>query len=152
MNTRVVLARAATTLAVLLSLLSMLVLPWAWYGDVDIPLHRLPNWETHLGSVAVLYAAVVWTMLTPTGRRLLPLSVTVSATAAAAATAVFVALGYDNASALFTGVVPLARPTPGPGSVVAVAAALLGLGAAAILTTGNRKPETAAKRARQSPQ
>jgi hypothetical protein len=131
-NTRVV--AAVTVLAALLSLLSMLVVPWAWYGDIDLRMHRLPNWTAHVGSVAVLYAAVAWTALAPVARRAVPLTVTACASAVAVATTAVVARGYDNASALFQDVAPMVAPSLGPGPFLAVLAVLAGLDAAVVAT------------------
>jgi hypothetical protein len=133
-NTRVV--AAVTVLAAFLSLLSMFVVPWAWYGDIDLRMHRLPSWAAHAGSVAVLYAAVGWTALAT--RRAVPLTVTACASVAAVATTVVVARGYDNASALFQDVAPMVVPRLGPGPFLAVLAVLAGLGAAVVATTGTR--------------
>lgn len=139
-------AAAVTGLAALLSLLSMLVVPWAWYGDIDIPLYRLPNWGAQVGSVAVLYAALVWTALTSAERRAIPLTVAVCAGAAAIGTTVLVARGYDDASALFHDVVPAVFPRLGPGPFVAVVAVLVGLGATVASTTGKRTRSKSAAR------
>lgn len=128
MDTRFI-AFGATGLAALASLLAVVVLPWAWYGDIDIPLHRLPSWGVHLATVLVLYAAIGWTLLASAGRRALPAIVAVGAGTAAVGTAVLVALGYDEAAALFEDPVPAVLPGLGPGLFVGVLAVLLGLSA-----------------------
>lgn len=107
---------SVTGLAALLSLLSVFVVPWAWYGDMDVPLHRLPNWGVYVGGVVVLYVALV-----------LPLAVAVCAGVVAVVTTVLVASGYDDAVALFPDVVPMVAPSLGPGPFLAVLAVLAGL-------------------------
>lgn len=133
---------ALAGLAVVLSLLSVLLLPWAWYGNIAIPLHDLPNWGAHLGIVLAFYAALVWSLLAPAGRRTWPLIGVVCAGAAALATTVFVTLGYDNSSALFPGVVPMVNPRLGSAPFVAALAILLGLGATA---ASSRDPKEAGR-------
>jgi hypothetical protein len=126
-------------LAALGSLASVLVVPWAWYGDIDVPLHRLPVWGVHLAAVLVVYAAVLGTLLVPVRHRGLALAGAVGASVAGAGTAVLVASGYDDASALFGETVPAVLPRLGPGPFLAVLAVLVGLGAAVLFVIRERR-------------
>jgi len=138
---------SAVVVAALLSLLSALALPWAWYGDIDVPLRRLPYWWLHLASLSALYAAVAWRVVVRPARRRTSTVLTLVAGAAAALSAILVALGYDDASTLFPGVVPMVVPRLGPGVFLAVLAVLVTFGAVA--ATGGR--ESAAERGVGSP-
>lgn len=127
------LGTVAAQIAIGFGLLALLVLPWAWYGDITIRLYRLPNWGLHLGAVLAFHAALLWTLRTAPGRRRVPVAAALVAGGAATGSAVLVALGYDNSSALFSGPVPMVVPRLGPGVLVAVLAVLVGFGAVAAL-------------------
>lgn len=98
-----------TVVAVCLTVLAALV-PWARYGDTDVELSRLPLWWAYFGAAVVVHATAWLSRVVSTG-----------AGAVALAAAVVVALGYDDAGAIFGDVVPLVNPLPGPGVVFAVA-------------------------------
>ncbi|MEE6258097.1 hypothetical protein [Plantactinospora sonchi] len=118
---------ATVCLAAALAALSVLLFPWAEYGNIDVPLRRLPNWGVHLGGALIFYAALTWLLVTPSNRRGPQLVVTAGAAVVAWATTAIVALGYDNASAIFPGAVPMVVPHLGLGPFVAALAVLVGL-------------------------
>ncbi|MFV2103741.1 hypothetical protein [Micromonospora sp. LOL_024] len=47
-----------------MSVLSVLVIPWVWYGTISIGAWRLLYWGLHLVAVAVAYTCALWTLLT----------------------------------------------------------------------------------------
>nr|MDT0663221.1 hypothetical protein [Micromonospora sp. DSM 115978] len=130
-------ARAAVGLTVALAAVSMFV-PWAAYGDIDIPLRRLPNWGLYPGAVLAFCAALTWLMLTPSGRRRPPLIVSSGTGVITLAATVAVALGYDNTSAIFSGAVPMVVPHLSFGPFTAAGAILAGLVATAAATIRRR--------------
>ncbi|WP_367127159.1 hypothetical protein [Saccharothrix sp. HUAS TT1] len=101
-----------TIVAVCLTVLAMFV-PWAYYGDIDVELSRLPLWWAYLGAAVLLHLCA-----------LLPARVGLVFLVVPIAAAVVVAIGYDDASAVFDHVVPAVRPRPGVGVLFAVASAV----------------------------
>ncbi|MGC5031047.1 hypothetical protein [Micromonospora sp. DT229] len=117
--------------AACVSVLSVLVIPWGWYGTISISAWRLPYWGLHLVAVAVAYACALWTLLT-SPKRISALVLAAAAGVLVVGATVFVALGYNNASALFDEWIPMVNPRLGSGPFVAALAALAALAAGAL--------------------
>ncbi|MEU5551999.1 hypothetical protein ABZ738_19710 [Micromonospora sp. NPDC047793] len=132
--------RIAVIVGALGNLLAVLVLPWAGYGSIDIPLHRFPGWFVHLAAVIVLYGAALGALLRPPARR--PLAVSAAAGLVAAGSAVAIAIRYDDASSFFDGTVPAVMPALGSGGPVAVLAVLVSVTALAVLAARTRGTPT----------
>ncbi|WP_433309310.1 hypothetical protein ACQP0U_20295 [Micromonospora sp. CA-269861] len=120
------------------SLLSIVAVPWASYGDITVPLTRFPGWGGYVGSVVALHACVAWAVLARTARQALTLAVIAALSLVAVGSAIVVTLAYDDASALFRGAVPAVVPRPGLGGLVAVLAILISVGAVAVSVAGRR--------------
>ncbi|SCE82814.1 hypothetical protein [Micromonospora chokoriensis] len=135
-------ALAAAVVGAAGSLLSATALPWAHYGDITVPLTRFPGWGGYVGSVLALHACVAWAVLGRTARPALTLAATAALSVVAIGSTLLLALTYDEASALFDGVVPAVMPGPGLGGIVAVVAILISSGAAAVSAAGHRTMAT----------
>ncbi|NUT54158.1 MAG: hypothetical protein HOV94_43740 [Saccharothrix sp.] len=105
-----------TIVSVCLTVLAVLV-PWAHYGDVDVELSRLPLWWAFFGAAVVVHGSA-W-LPAPLGPR-----VSAAVAVIAVVAAVVVAIGYDDASAIFDHAIPAVRPRPGLGVLFAVASAV----------------------------
>ncbi|WP_444951143.1 hypothetical protein [Micromonospora ureilytica] len=130
------------------SLVSIVALPWAHYGDITVPLTRFPGWGGYVGSVVALHACVAWAVLTRTARQALTLAAIAALSLVAVGSAILLTLAYDDASALFSGAVPAVVPRPGLGGIVAVLAILISAGAAAVSGAGHRAMAVAPTNAR----
>jgi hypothetical protein len=134
--------RIAVIVGALGNLLAALVLPWARYGSIDIPLHRFPGWFPHVAAVIVLYGAALWALLWPPTRQPLPLAVSGAAGLVAAGSAATIAIRYDDASSLFDRIVPAVVPTLGSGGPVAILSVIVTLAALAVLAARTRGTPT----------
>ena len=123
------------------SLLSIVALPWAHYGDIAVPFTRFPGWGIHVGSVLALHACVAWTVLTRRGRQPLALAAVAALSLIATGSAIILAFNYDDAPALLNGPIPTAVPHIGLGGIVAVLAILISSGVAA--ASGHDRPKVA---------
>ncbi len=132
--------RIAVALGALGNLLAILVLPWARYGSIDIPLHRFPGWFLHVAAVVVLYGAALWALLRPSARRNLAVGTVAGVVAAGAA--VVIATRYDDASSFFDDIVPAVMPRLGSGGPVAILSVLVSLAALAVLAARTRGTST----------
>ncbi len=130
-------------LAACVSVLSVLVIPWAWYGTISIDSWRLPYWGLHLAAVAGAYVCALWTLLA-SPKRVPALVLAAGAGVLVVGTTVFVALGYDNASALFDEWIPAVNPRLGNGPLVAVLAALTALGTGVLAGSTRRQEDRSA--------
>lgn len=101
-----------------------LIIPWSFYGDIDISLYRFNGWPVYAASAIALQVVVVSAQFLP-GRRAQAAAGFVCA-AVAVVSAVALGSRYDNAPEFFDDVMPLmmVMPYPGPGSLAAVLAAL----------------------------
>ncbi|MFI6760962.1 hypothetical protein ACIBF5_17685 [Micromonospora sp. NPDC050417] len=125
------------------SALSVAVLPWAVYGRFDIHLTRFPGWQFYVVSVLALHGCVAWALFVPAGRRsVVPLVVGAASAFVAAGSAMVLAFRYDDASALFPGVVPMVLPMPGPGPVAALLGIVAGIGAVLASRDRTASPRT----------
>ena len=137
-----ILAPAVALVGAAGSLLSIVTLPWALYGGIDIPLDRFPGWEVYAASVLVLHACVAWTLLAPASRRRVPLVLALVAGLFAAGSTIVLALRYDDAGAFFAYFVPMVWPSPGPGPAVALLAIVVSVGAVLLLSRNSRDAGT----------
>ncbi|WP_434742406.1 hypothetical protein [Micromonospora sp. SH-82] len=119
-----------------MSVFSVVATPWAWYGTTGIDVWRLPHWGLHLTAVTVTYACALWVLLT-SPRRVTALVLAAGTGGVVVGATVFVALGYDNAPAMFGDWIPMVNPRLGTGPLVAALAALTAL-AAGVLGAGTR--------------
>lgn len=104
------------------AVVAVVALPWAWYGAIDVKLHRFPLWGLHAFAAAALNVTVGW-ILVARGLRLL-WWVGVALCLATVGSAALVMTFYCDATALFGPVVPMVVPVLGPGGPVAVLAAV----------------------------
>ncbi|WFE98660.1 hypothetical protein [Micromonospora sp. WMMD964] len=141
-------ALSAAVVGAVGSLVAIVALPWADYGDIAVPLSRFPGWGVYVGSVVALHACVVWAVLARTARQPLTLAAVAALSLVAVGSAILLLLGYDDASALFSGAVPTVVARPGLGGIVAVLAILVSAGAAAVSGAGRRTTAVAPAQAR----
>lgn len=124
---------------------AMLLLPWATYGDLSIRLERLPNSVFYLTAAVALNLFVGWVLLRWTGNRRLLVIAGATLEMATIISAIAVMLQYDNAVAIFSGIVPMVMPSLGLGGPVAIAAALVsGTAMAVALRAAKPEPITSA--------
>jgi hypothetical protein len=91
------------------------VLPWAQYGDIDVPLDRFLGWGFYVTAAVALSLFLGWQLAIVTGDRRLLLLVGTGLCITTVGTAIAIMLHYDDATALFGPVVPLVTPRLGPG-------------------------------------
>ena len=58
-------AFTAAAIGAALTALAVFVLPWAHYGDIEIPLGRFPGWPVYVASALALQAIVGWRLSRP---------------------------------------------------------------------------------------
>jgi len=115
---------AAATIGAVLTALSLFVLPWSRYGDIEIPLTRFTGWPVYAVSALALQAIVAWALFLPARWPRARLAAGIVCAVTAVASAIVLGFRYDNAPDFFEDVMPLVIPTPGKGPMVAVLAAL----------------------------
>lgn len=132
-----VLALAGAVMGVAGSAVSVLVVPWAHYGGIDVSLTWFPGWPVHLACVLALHVCVVWTLFDQAGHRII-IAAGATSGLTAGVSAIIIALQYDNPAALFDSlVVPAVMPRPGAGALIALFSIFAG--GAAISTMGRSR-------------
>lgn len=101
------------------------VLPWAYYGSIEMPIFRFPGWGWYVAAAVVFHATVLWRLMAPARR--LGLVAGVVAGLLTIASAVVVASEYDEPSNFFDGIYPAVGPAVGPGAHIAVISAVVGI-------------------------
>lgn len=118
--------RIIASLGLTLTVLSLLVLPWAHYGQEDFALYHFTGWPVHAASAVALQAIVAWALFRPARWPRARLIAGLACAVTAAASAIVLGSRYDNASDFFPEMVPLVMPHAGPGPFAAVLAAVIG--------------------------
>ncbi|HZM82985.1 MAG TPA: hypothetical protein VFC19_45290 [Candidatus Limnocylindrales bacterium] len=120
-------ALAGGAVGAALTLLSIFVLPWSQYGDIEIPLNRFTGWPVYVASALAFLAVVAWALFLPARWPGARLAVAIACALAAVVSAIVLGSRYDNAPDLFDTLLPLAmvKPAPGMGPFVAVLAVLV---------------------------
>jgi hypothetical protein len=112
------------------ALLSVVAIPWAQYGDMEIPLWRFPAWSFFVIGMIAVYCCAAGSLI-PKRRvsRIAIAAVMVSAAFTIAYAAVLMSR-YADSDVLFSGPIPMVVPRLGIGGPIGVIAALTGAAAA----------------------
>src|SRR5690606_38981525 len=101
------------------------VLPWAYYGSIEMLLFRFPGWGWYVAAAVVFHATLLWQLMAPARRLgLVAGGVTGLLTIVSA---LAVASEYDDPLNFFDGIYPAVGPAVGPGAHIAVISAVVGI-------------------------